>query len=33
MILSGTAALMALALLLEQQRDVAPRGLDKTFDL
>ena len=23
----------ALALLLEQQRDVAPRGLDKTFDL
>ena len=24
---------LALALLLEQQRDVAPRGLDKTFDL
>ena len=23
----------ALALLLEQQRDTAPRGLDKTFDL
>ena len=23
----------ALALLLEQQRDAAPRGLDKTFDL
>ena len=28
---SGAAE--ALALLLEQQRDEAPRGLDKTFDL
>src|SRR5699024_1771410 len=28
---SGAAE--ALALLLEQQRDAAPRGLDKTFDL
>ena len=30
---SATPAWQALALLLEQQRDVAPRGLDKTFDL
>lgn len=28
-----TGAAEALALLLEQQRDAAPRGLDKTFDL
>ena len=30
---SAAPAWQALALLLEQQRDVAPRGLDKTFDL
>ena len=29
----GYCRVSALALLLEQQRDVAPRGLDKTFDL
>ena len=28
-----TGAAGALALLLEQQRDAAPQGLDKTFDL
>ena len=28
-----TGAAEALALLLERQRDAAPRGLDKTFDL
>ena len=30
---SAAPAWQALALLLEQQRDAAPRGLDKTFDL
>ena len=29
----ASGAAEALALLLEQQRDEAPRGLDKTFDL